>query len=81
VTQGAFPDIAMDVLLSNNDDDDTRPPELDAPATLKESAADDAKVAGTASAETPVPGLIRDDVPKLPTIDHVTIVSSAKGHG
>jgi hypothetical protein len=71
----------MDILLSNNDDDDACPPEPDAPATLKGSTVDDAKVAGTASAETPVPGLIRDDVPKLPTIDHVTIVSSAKGHG
>jgi hypothetical protein len=71
----------MDVLLSSDDDDAAHPPEPNAPATLKASPVDDAKVVGTASAETPIPGLIGDDVPKLPATDQVTTVPSAKGHG
>jgi hypothetical protein len=84
VTQGAFPEIATDIVLSSDDDDVAYPPEPDAPAMPKGLANDDAGVVGTASVKTLIPGLIGTDAPNLPRpsiANWVSIVLRVRGRG
>jgi hypothetical protein len=59
IKPGAFPEVVVDVALSNDGDDGAiRLPEYDAPTDQKVSAADGTEGPGTASIEALIPGLI-----------------------
>jgi hypothetical protein len=84
VTQGAFLEIAADIVFSSDDDDATCLLEPHKPAMPKGSIDNDVGVVGTASAEALIPGLIGAGVPNLPRPSitvRVPIVPPARARG